>query len=96
MLNLDSEWRRVQSWYKYEGLIPHDFRRSALRNLISAGVGHAQAMKITGHRTVCVFERYNIVSAQQLHEAVARVTKNATTTQNVVPATSDAEQHLSL
>ena len=42
-------------WYKYEGLIPHDFRRSAVRNLTNAGVGQATAMKITGHRTISVF-----------------------------------------
>ena len=56
-------------WYEYEGLIPHDFRRSAVRNLINAGVGQATAMKITGHRTLSVFERYNIVSTEQLHDA---------------------------
>jgi len=83
-------------WYEYEGLTPHDFRRSAVRNLINAGVGQATAMKITGHRTISVFERYNIVSTEQLHEAMAKVTKNAKTTQNAAPSKPDTEQHLSL
>jgi integrase len=83
-------------WYEYEGLTPHDFRRSAVRNLINAGVGQATAMKITGHRTISVFERYNIVSTEQLHEAMAKVTKNAKTTQNAVPSKPDTEQPLSL
>ena len=72
--------------YEYEGLIPHDFRRSAVRNLINAGVGQATAMKITGHRTLSVFERYNFVSTEQLHDAMERVTSNAKTTQNAVPS----------
>ena len=67
-----------------QGLTPHDLRRSAVRNLMNAGVGQSTAMKITGHRTVSVFERYNIVSTEQLHEAIAMVSDNARTTQNGV------------
>jgi len=71
-------------WYQYKGLTPHDFRRSAVRNLTNAGVHEATAMKITGHRTVSVFLRYNIVSTRQLHDAMAKVSNNARTTQNTV------------
>ena len=49
---------------------------------MNAGVGQTTAMKITGHRTVSVFERCNIVSTEQLHEALAKVSNNARTTQN--------------
>ena len=68
--------------YQYKGLTPHDLRRSAVRNLTNGGVGKATAMKITGHRTVSVFERYNIASTKQLHEAIEMVSNNARTTQN--------------
>ena len=51
---------------------------------MNAAVGQSTAMKITGHRTVSVFERYNIVSTEQLHEAIAMVSDNARTTQNGV------------
>lgn len=61
------------SWYQYSGLIPHDLRRSAVRNLVNSGVGQSVAMRITGHKTVSVFERYNIVTTDQLHDAVAKV-----------------------
>lgn len=70
-----------EKWHQYEGLIPHDFRRSAARNLIQAGVDQSTAMRITGHRTVAVFQRYNIGSTEQLHEAMAKVSENAAKTQ---------------
>ena len=39
-------------------------------------------MRITGHRTRARFDRYSIVSTAQLHDAMARVSDNAKTTQN--------------
>jgi len=68
------------TWYQCKELVPHDFRRSAVRNLINAGVDMATAMKITGHRTIHVFLRYNIISTDQLHEAIERVTSRKTGT----------------
>jgi integrase len=64
-----------KGWYAYEGLNPHDFRRSAVKNLTDAGVDQATAMKITGHKTVAVFLRYNIVPTEKLHEASDKVVK---------------------
>jgi integrase len=50
----------------YEGLIPHDLRRSAIRDLIRAGVSQTVAMRISGHKTDAVFRRYNITEDKDL------------------------------
>jgi integrase len=53
--------------------LPHDFRRSAVRNLIRAGVDQRTAMELTGHKTVAVFHRYRIVNETDLRDAVKKL-----------------------
>jgi len=57
-------------WYKYRGLHIHDLRRSAVRNLRKVGVNESVIMKISGHRTAEVFRRYNIVSTDDVSNAM--------------------------
>jgi len=52
-------------------------RRTSARNLIRAGISEAVAMKLTGHRTRSVFQRYAIVEEGMLQEAGARLTQGA-------------------
>ena len=57
------------------GRIPHDFRRTAVRNLERAGVPRSAAMRMVGHKTEAIYRRYAIVSDADLHEASAKLAR---------------------
>ena len=65
-------WRRACAEAGVSGKLFHDFRRSAVRNMVRAGVNPDIARQISGHRTPAIFSRYNIIDEADLRQAIAQ------------------------
>lgn len=73
MQGFGTSWKTACRAAGCPGRIPHDLRRTAVRNLVRAGIPESVAMKLTGHKTRSVFEPYNITSPGDLRDAARRL-----------------------
>jgi integrase len=71
--NFRKTWMAASRAAGCPGRIPHDFRRTAVRNLVRAGVSERVAMTMTGHKTRAVFDRYDIVSSGDQRDAARKL-----------------------
>ena len=71
-------WKEIRSANgklikKIGNRIPHDFRRTAVRNLERAGVSRSDAMKMVGHKTESIYRRYAIADERSMQESAGKL-----------------------
>jgi integrase len=71
--NLRKAWDTACKAAGCPGRIPHDFRRTAVRNLERVGVPRSAAMAMVGHKTEAIYRRYAIVDAGVLRDAAMKL-----------------------
>jgi len=76
--HLREAWATAVVAAEMPGLLVHDLRRSAIRNLIAAGVPEKVAMSISGHKTRAVFDRYHIVDSADVVKAMGKLQNSLT------------------
>jgi integrase len=72
--------------------VPHDFRRTAIRNLERDGVPWSVAMAMVGHQTEEVYVRYAIVDQAMIREAAVKMNRGARARRSTAQLTAHSKQ----
>jgi site-specific recombinase XerD len=76
---------RVRQQTGITNTVFHDYCHTAPTNLRRAGMDALTAVKITGHKTMAVFKRYNTIDEQDLKAAQRRMDTYMDTMEGMVP-----------
>jgi integrase len=84
---MENNWKKACETAGIEGLMIHSLRRSALTNMMKIpGTQQAAAMKISGHKSATVFQRYNIIDTTQTTPLMENVGRQYSVTLPAAPA----------
>jgi integrase len=72
-----AQFRLAACKARLDQIVLHDMRRSFVRNAVRAGVGVKTAMELSGHKTLSIFMRYNIVDERDLIDAITKMTRRS-------------------
>jgi integrase len=85
-------WNKARQRAKVPGLLVHDLRRTAVRNMIRAGIPEKQAMRISGHKTRSMFDRYDITDERDIQLAGQKLAHYLEEKAKTAERAADAEQ----